>query len=189
MWMQLLFMKPAYKLFQASSKFYELLSGYHAFLGNWRMELCRIQVPSSSCLETWVLNFWNKRIDLLLKLFSRIALFLFSILTKAKLLPSFLLSSNQAYVELWVGVKRHVCFAYIVKSKTRSKQKQVIQSDQDVQVCGNFFGHGWMNSFAWSLSPLYFPWMWTIFLFSFLFWHALWACGIPMLGPLILMLI
>ena len=42
-------------------------------------------------------------------------------------------------MELRVGVKRHVCFAYIVKSKTRSKQKRVIQSDQDVQVCGNFW--------------------------------------------------
>ena len=49
--------------------------------------------------------------------------FLFWILTKAKLLPSFLLSSNRAYVELRVGVKRHVWFTYIVKSKTRSKQK------------------------------------------------------------------
>ena len=45
-------------------------------------------------------------------------------------------------------------------------------------VCG-----GWMNSSAWSISLLYFPWMWTIFLFFFFsFWHALWACGIPSLG-------
>ena len=36
---------------------------------------------------------------------------------------SFLLPSNQAYVECRVGIKRHVCFAYIVKSKTRSRQK------------------------------------------------------------------
>ena len=27
----------------------------------------------------------------------------------------------------------------LLKSKTRSKQKRVIQSDQDVQVCGIFF--------------------------------------------------
>ena len=54
-------------------------------------------------------------------------------------MSSFLLSSNQAYVELKVGVKRHVCFTYIVRSKTRSKHKRVIQSDQDVQVCGIFF--------------------------------------------------
>ena len=53
------------------------------------------------------------------------------------MLSSFLLRSDQAYVELRVGAKRHVCFAYIAKSKTRSKQERVIQSDQDVQVCGN----------------------------------------------------
>ena len=51
-------------------------------------------------------------------------------------MPSFLLSSNQAYVELRVGVKRHACFAYVAKSKTRSKKIQVINLDQDVQVCG-----------------------------------------------------
>ena len=54
------------------------------------------------------------------------------------MLPSFLLSSNQAYVKLRVGVKRHVCSAYIAKSKTRYKQKWVIQSNQDVQMCGIF---------------------------------------------------
>jgi len=35
--------------------------------------------------------------------------------------------SNRANVELRVGVERHVCFAYIVKSKVRSKKKRVIQ--------------------------------------------------------------
>ena len=55
----------------------------------------------------------------------------------AKSLPSFLLSFNQAYVKLRVGVKRHACFAYVAKSKTRSKKKQVINLDQDVQVCGD----------------------------------------------------
>ena len=55
----------------------------------------------------------------------------------AKSLPSFLLSFNQAYVELRVGVDRHACFAYVAKSKTRSKKKQVINLDQDVQVCGD----------------------------------------------------
>ena len=39
---------------------------------------------------------------------------------------------------LRVGVERHVCFACITKSKTRFEQKRVIQSDQDVQVCGIF---------------------------------------------------
>ena len=57
-------------------------------------------------------------------------------------MSSFLLSSNQAYVELKVGVKRHVRFAYIVKSKIEPKQKRVIQSDQDVQVCGIFLEGG-----------------------------------------------
>ena len=42
-------------------------------------------------------------------------------------------------MELRVGVERHACFASVAKSKTRSKQKLVIQSDQDVQVCGIFF--------------------------------------------------
>ena len=45
-------------------------------------------------------------------------------------------------MELRVGVKRHVCFAYIVKSKIGSKQKRVIQSDQDVHVCVSFFMEG-----------------------------------------------
>ena len=73
------------------------------------------------------------------------SLFLFQILTKAKLLPSFLLPSNQAYVELRVGAKRHVCFSYIVKSKIKSEQKRVIQSDQEVQVCGYFW---WMKEWT-----------------------------------------
>ena len=60
---------------------------------------------------------------------------MFQILTKAMLLPSFLLSFNQAYVELRIGVKRHACFACVAKSKSRSKKKRVINLDQDVQVC------------------------------------------------------
>ena len=40
-------------------------------------------------------------------------------------------------MELRVGVDRHACFAYVAKSKTRSKKKQVINLDQDVQVCGD----------------------------------------------------
>jgi len=83
-------------------------------------------------------------------------------------------------VELRAWVKRHVCFAYIVKSKTRSKHKRVIQSDQDVQVCGIFFEGGW--------TPLHDPSLFFNFhgcglSFSFFsFWHALWACGVPSLG-------
>ena len=45
-------------------------------------------------------------------------------------------------MELRVGVERHACFASVAKSKTRSKQKRVIQSDQDVQVCGFFLVEG-----------------------------------------------
>ena len=41
-------------------------------------------------------------------------------------------------MELGVGVKRHACFAYVAKSKTRSKEEHVINLDQDVQVCGFF---------------------------------------------------
>ena len=62
-----------------------------------------------------------------------------------------LLPSTQAYVGLRVGVERHVFLACIAESKTRSEQKRVIQSDQDVQVFGLyifFFGDSWMNSFA-----------------------------------------
>ena len=61
------------------------------------------------------------------------------------LLPSFLLSFNQAYVELRIGVKRHACFACVAKSKTRSKKKQVINPDQDVQVCGDIFSSFWVD--------------------------------------------
>ena len=42
-------------------------------------------------------------------------------------------------MELRVGVKGHACFAFVAKSKTRSKKKQVINLDQDVQVCGVIF--------------------------------------------------
>ena len=64
---------------------------------------------------------------------------MFQILTKAMLLPSFLLSFNQAYVALRKGVKRHACYACVAESKTRSKKKQYINLDQDVQVCGDIY--------------------------------------------------
>ena len=44
-----------------------------------------------------------------------------------------------------------------------------------IKMCkcvGIFFGERWMHSFALSLSLLYFLWMWTIFLFSFLFYSS-----------------
>jgi hypothetical protein len=53
-------------------------------------------------------------------------------------MPSYSPTSNQAYVELRVGIKMHTCFSHVAKSKARSRKKQVMQSDQDVQVCGNF---------------------------------------------------
>ena len=56
-------------------------------------------------------------------------------------------------MELRIGVERLAFFAYVAKSKSRSKKKQVINLDQDVQVCGDinifFFLGGWcMNSFS-----------------------------------------
>jgi hypothetical protein len=57
---------------------------------------------------------------------------------QGKVMPSFLPTANQASVELKVGMKRHTCFSYIAKSKAGSEKKQVMQSYQDVQVCGNF---------------------------------------------------
>jgi len=53
-------------------------------------------------------------------------------------------------VELRVGVERHAGFASVAKSKTRSKQKRVIQSDQDVQVCRNFW---WMVDELLCMTP------------------------------------
>jgi hypothetical protein len=42
-------------------------------------------------------------------------------------------------VEFWVGMRGgHTCVTYIAKSKTGSKEMQVIHFDQDVQVCGKF---------------------------------------------------
>jgi hypothetical protein len=32
--------------------------------------------------------------------------------------------------------RRHTCIAHVAKSKTGSEENQVIQSDQDMQVCG-----------------------------------------------------
>ena len=48
-------------------------------------------------------------------------------------------------MELRIGVKRHACFACVAESKTRSKKKQVINLDQDVQVCGDIFFSFWVK--------------------------------------------
>ena len=157
--------------------------------------------------------FWKQKHSLCSSNYSLESLFLFWILTKAKLLPSFLLPSNQAYVELRVGVRRHVCFSYIVKPKTRSKQKRVIQPDQEVQVCEIFLvDSGWTPLDDLSLSLcIFFLDMGYIFFFSSFFstclvdmWHtffgyasflslfflchAFWACGISSLGMHLLFL-
>ena len=71
-------------------------------------------------------------------------------------------------MELRVGAKRHVCFSYVVKSKTRSKQKRVIQPDQEVQVCGIFLvDSGWTPLDDVSLSLYFFSWTWAIYIFFF----------------------
>ena len=87
-------------------------------------------------------------------------------------------------MELRVGVERHACFASVAKSKTRSKHKRVIQSDQDVQVCGIFFWRVDELLRMISLSPcIFFLDMGYIFFLPFSFFrHVLWTCGIPSLG-------
>ena len=94
------------------------------------------QLFQLSCFK--VLIFENKRIALLLNFFSRVALLCFISLPRQSLSSLFFLPTNQAYLELWIGKVRHVRFACIVKSKIRFEQKQVIQPDQEVQVCGIF---------------------------------------------------
>ena len=96
----------------------------------------------------------------------------------------------------------HVCLACIAESKTRSEQKRVIQSDQDVQVFGLFLViWGWTllhDSLSFVISNTgyqiffltclckhvaYLLWVCIFSLFSFFFyWHTPWACGLPSLG-------
>ena len=72
----------------------------------------------------------------------------------------------------------------ILLSKTRSKQKRVIQSDQEVQMCGILLvDSGWTPLYDLSLLVSFY-WMSAIY-FSLLFYffqHVLWTCGIPSLG-------
>ena len=65
-----------------------------------------------------------------------------------------------AYVDLWVGIKEGILVSHnIAKSKTGSKEMQVIHFDQDVQVCGIFiiflilkiFVMLWIMTFSLSL--------------------------------------
>jgi hypothetical protein len=89
---------------------------------------------------------------------------------QGKVLPSFSPTANQAYVELRVGMKRHTCFSYIAKSKVRSEKKQVMQSDQDVQVCGNFVDFCMNSSFFMTLSPFFLDMGYLFFLSLFFSW-------------------
>ena len=158
--------QPAYKLFQASSHPCEFLSGYHAVLGNWAMERLRIQALSSSCLALGDFYFENRKIALLLKLLFE-SLFLFYILTKAKMLSSF---SYHLLRLMWgSGYEWRGMFALLVllTQKQDPSRKRVIQPDQDVQVCGLFLViHELLLPDSFSLC--YFqPWAINIF-----FWHA-----------------
>lgn len=85
------------------------------------------------------------------------------------------------------GIRKHTCTAYVAKSKTGSKKKLVMQSDQEVLVCG-YMDDGCMdNSFCMTLSLLYFKYGLYIYLFFSFFFvsHAVehvfffscfWAC-------------
>lgn len=67
------------------------------------------------------------------------------------------------------GIRKHTCTAYVAKSKTGSKKKLVMQSDQEVLVCG-YMDDGCMdNSFCMTLSLLYFKYGLYIFFPFFLF--------------------
>ena len=70
--------------------------------------------------------------------------------------------------------------SYILLSQRPDpKAKQVINLDQDVQVCGYFW---WMMEetplYDFSLPCIFLVWA----IFSPFFWHALGACGLPSLG-------
>ena len=76
----------------------------------------------------------------------------------------------------------------LLSQKPDPKDKQVINLDQDVQVCGNIYF--WLmvdELLCMNHLPLVsfsFLWIGAIFFSLFLsfFWHALWVCGIPSLG-------
>ena len=69
----------------------------------------------------------------------------------------------------------------LLSQRTDSKEKQVINLDQDVQVSGYVW---WMVYELFFMSPIFFRDMGLSLFFFFIlfFWHALWACGIPSLG-------
>jgi len=114
---------------------------------------------------------------------SQIVLSNLSILSKknpyqGNAMPSFSPTSNKAYVEFRVGIKRHACFSYVAKSKAESKKKQVMQSDQEVQVCGNFW---WMEDKLLCMNQLSYLFPLSlgtraIFLFSLSLFFLLFFC-------------
>jgi hypothetical protein len=65
--------------------------------------------------------------------------------------------------------ERHTYITYVVKSKVRSKEMQVIHFDQDVQVCGVFSNPNiFCTPLIMSLSLLIIALeVWAIFLFLF----------------------
>ena len=69
----------------------------------------------------------------------------------------------------------------LLSQRTDSKEKQVINLDQDVQVSEYVW---WMVYELFFMSPIFFRDMGLSLFFFFIlfFWHALWACGIPSLG-------
>ena len=139
--------------------------GYHAVLGDWTKERLRIQAPDSSCLAPGC--FILKQRD---SLAPQITLWI----TLFVLYPHqgkddaiLLLQFIQAYVGLRVGMEGHVCLACIAESKTRSEQKRVIQSDQDVQVFGLF-----LVIWGWTLLHDSLSFVISNTGYQLFFWHA-----------------
>ena len=90
----------------------------------------------------------------------------------------FLLSSNQAYVELRVGVKEACLILLMLLSQRLDPSRNESYNLIKMCKCVDFF----LAEGGWT--PLHDPSLFFIFLgcglsFFFFFWHALWACGIP----------
>ena len=148
------------------------------------MEQCRLQVPSSSCLETWV--FFKKNLKQKNSLAPQIILLNHSFCSRSSPRQSCCLLFSYHLIRLmWSsGQEQRGTFALLIllsqkQDPSRNESYNLIKMCKCVVV----FGGGWINSFAWSISLLYFPWMWTIFLFFFLFdmpcrhvAYLLWVC-------------
>ena len=68
----------------------------------------------------------------------------------------------------------HTCFSYIVESKTRSLGEQVIQPDQDVQMCvyGGWMMNSFLHDFALLLFEIFETWAMSLYSFFFFFFYA-----------------